>query len=1781
MASFLDLVRQGKINNSSSNNNLNSAAQNVTKAVNNVQKSIAKANQPQAKKSNTTQSKPSAMQTLALSTGDVNYTPNLAIPQADKIVQKQDQLIRKANDPAQSIYDKVMAAKKLNNENQKLQKLLNKDPIMNAISDTNLEFLGGMTTGFGNILKSGSTLAQGIGGLTGNQNLVRNAQRYANDLGMDQAMQNVRDQSLYRQSDNAVLNTLGDVFAGVGNMVPMLTVGNLTGSNALGLGTMATGVFGGKGDEAMNNLSADGELSRTDALRGLGYGAGNAAVEVLTENLNKVLPWEIGRGGNFLQDIAGEAGEEMLSAAVDPFLDPLANNDVQNAQQYFDDAMNHSFGDVLTLGPNFRQYADNILREGVTGALTSAVLGGTNAMIDNANSPINTRQNIEATPVVEQTPHTLNMEETQPSAEATIADTTGMTTEPITLEQAFDNIQPVEVALDNASETSENWQADPIRTEINNARQNYEAYGADYRNYTGESWSDAMLQRAIDKANATKMARTQTGDATTQPAQTAQELFEQETQNIPEGVREQVVAEAEKEIKSKLNRTYDRVRNGENVGPIEFSDDTVESVKGRVDAMDDSTRYVPFSKGEALESAAYKIATEGPDSMFAKVQNFDTTPKSGLAGVLNKISNYIHTDYSTLQTITDAEALTQYYETEIKRLYEEANKLGTIVKEQTKDGVKYKLMNGETEVESDIPKQLQEITAKRDMTFDKLIPLFHDAGTQLNMAMSLKKISPSYQLQSIQKGLDTVNAEARRVFRKEFKTGEMQDIKIPAELEEAFLTADTQEQRNEIKQQIADYAASQLGHTKGEKLRSYRYIMMLFNPATIVRNDVGNVMMRGMAMNKDIVRYGTEAVLKKLGFVRRNNLDLGRKADKALFNYANTAIDTLGQDVADARTTGNTRQALEGMGYNGALGRTMNRYVGEEFSLNNEPEMRQRTVTEFANVAKENGWKNDNGTLVDAEGNPVSQETIRQTINESYNTTRRQFLAASDLQQVNVADGEYGRAGVSKEAKQTATQIYEMLKEELDDKMLSKATISDSDFVRAVRNSSQNRVFDDSKLAGKLLNQASDVIGKFMNEEKFWGDAKFVKDNYVSYMARALSAQGLTATIDGDNITLTKDGQQLSKQQTNNIIGEIHAKAMQEALVNTYRDMNNVADALNSISRSGKIAGFIVDATIPFTRTPMNILRRAVEYSPAGLVNSLGKLYQVQQGNLSGEEFLQTFAKGTTGTGALLLGMLLKNLGVLRGKSPNKDEDEKAFEEANGIKDYQLILPNGDSISVDWAAPSITPFLLGAQVQEMLDSYQTADGQDASEALWKGGLLNSLGTMIEPIMDTTYMSGLRESLASYGSDEPGSMAMTMVQTYMNQLTPTLGAKLGNIFDEDKMSTASDTVADRMLRNVVSRLRFLDWMYAAIDEKGERYLKPQLDINGEPIPNEDNGMGMFGRALNNLVFPWTYNRNTMDDVDRELERLHQTTDQSAVLPEQQYYYSGRKFTAKERDEYNRYFLGNFRDSVSEFMASPQYQNMDDEERATVIRSMSSHFKAKATAQFLSMAGEEKKLLTERDAAVDEAEKLGISVPEFYTLVNTQSVQDGNGDSIPNSKAITIRAALEANGTWDDVYNAWKNGTFDPTKLGLNKTVLKWDDADFTSNYMQLLDGRLKAASESATAKREAKEAKAKADGSYYTSSKKSSGSSRKSSGSSSRRSSGSSSRTASTSGSSSASAPTSLTPDQALAAAMEPTSAGKIETSLNSNYGVDSSLQSLYDSIMRNHTKRLNNLKGNL
>ena len=73
--------------------------------------------------------------------------------------------------------------------------------------------------------------------------------------------------------------------------------------------------------------------------------------------------------------------------------------------------------------------------------------------------------------------------------------------------------------------------------------------------------------------------------------------------------------------------------------------------------------------------------------------------------------------------------------------------------------------------------------------------------------------------------------------------------------------------------------------------------------------------------------------------------------------------------------------------------------------------------------------------------------------------------------------------------------------------------------------------------------------------------------------------------------------------------------AIQEALKATYRDFNGLASALNRIKNANKATKIIDGGVAPFTTTPINILKRGVEYSPVGVAKGVYEvLHDIKNG---------------------------------------------------------------------------------------------------------------------------------------------------------------------------------------------------------------------------------------------------------------------------------------------------------------------------------------------------------------------------------------------------------------------------------------------------------------------------------------------------------------------------------------------------------------------------------------
>lgn len=296
---------------------------------------------------------------------------------ADQLYDVQMRLADQYARPTNSI-DRTRVANDLNRVGQEQQAIVESNPALKAISDTNRQVIAGLENSMVGIGNVPGVLMTTAGGLTGNKDIYNAGRSWMDaldDADVKEALNN----------NNSVAGTLlGNVAQGVGGMIPSILMNPIGG----GMATMLTGAYGSSAKEGIDALSQDGRFDWKDALRAQAYAAGNTGLEALSESLNPGLPFEL----NFTaKNILGEAGEEMFSEAFSPFLNPLIDPNLgvngnwgEEYLEYMRDNTLMGIFDGLTGDPRgwegFVKHAGDILEAGVTGALTSMVLSAPNTV---------------------------------------------------------------------------------------------------------------------------------------------------------------------------------------------------------------------------------------------------------------------------------------------------------------------------------------------------------------------------------------------------------------------------------------------------------------------------------------------------------------------------------------------------------------------------------------------------------------------------------------------------------------------------------------------------------------------------------------------------------------------------------------------------------------------------------------------------------------------------------------------------------------------------------------------------------------------------------------------------------------------------------------------------------------------------------------------------------------------------------------------------------------------------------------------------------------------------------------------------------------------------------------------------------------------------------------------------------------------------------------------------------------------------------------------------------
>lgn len=399
------------------------------------------------------------------------------------------------------------------------------------------------------------------------------------------------------------------------------------------------------------------------------------------------------------------------------------------------------------------------------------------------------------------------------------------------------------------------------------------------------------------------------------------------------------------------------------------------------------------------------------------------------------------------------------------------------------------------------------------------------------------------------------------------------------------------------------------------------------------------------------------------------------------------------------------------------------------------------------------------------------------------------------------------------------------------------------------------RVQENRRILPAPLEQYRRATNWAMNNAYF-GDAAFGREAYARALAGYLNARGIRA----DNLNAVD-------RDTLNQAREYAVRQAQEA---TFRDNNEVSTFVSRALRGRNTpawAQVIGEAIMPFRKTPANVLVRAEEFSPLGLINSAVNTVRAARGDISGAELVESWAKTLTGTGLFAIGWALANMGYLRG-GPDEDEEKAAFDELNGYQDYALVLPDGTNLTIDFFSPAAIPMLLGAQFDKILN------GTDLTWADLEG----VFSTLADPMIEMSMLQGVNDTIDAirYADNSLMQFAVNAMTNYVTQaLGNTLLGQLERSTEESRMTTYIDKDSNvpawlqRNLGKLSQKIPGIDFQQTSyIDQWGEEQKNPPGIANW----------------LYQLLSPSYIDKANVDAVANELYRLNEAQTGTNVFPQ---------------------------------------------------------------------------------------------------------------------------------------------------------------------------------------------------------------------------------------------------------------------------------------------------------
>lgn len=767
---------------------------------------------------------------------------------------------------------------------------------------------------------------------------------------------------------------------------------------------------------------------------------------------------------------------------------------------------------------------------------------------------------------------------------------------------------------------------------------------------------------------------------------------------------------------------------------------------------------------------------------------------------------------------------------------------------------------------------------------------------------------------------------------------------------------------------------------------------------------------QAMWLQKSVDKMNNELARRKGGKINKdengnirviNNkgVDITEKVE--LFNLTPEMIQNVVSSKNDTELNNNLNKVYEQLGQQVTRTTAQKIDAWRYFSMLANPRTHIRNITGNVAMGGVQGIKNKVAGVIEGVANKINPDMERSHTIKPASKEVKAF-AKADIE--NVTD----RLGLSENKYNPKTRLENSMRTFKSDVM-------------------ENTV-------GKMF----DLNNKALEVEDGWG----LKAGYAKALSEYMTANNLTP----DTIT--------DKQ-----LGKARNYAIQQAKEATFHQDSSIASLLNQLSNKNKFSKFILDATLPFKKTPINVAKAGLEYSPVGLVKSaINDTVQLRKGNITVNTYIDNISKGLTGSGIALVGYALADCGILKATGSD-DEDREKFEESRGSQNYSVTIGD-NTYSLDWLAPSGIPLFIGAECYELMQAQREkkTSSSDEDELYNKAintatNILDSFANAMNPMTEMSMLSGLTSALKSYDQDSSkmlASIGTNAVKSYVNQFIPTALGQVAKTTDQYERSTTSTQ------KGVLPKA--IDTTRTQIMNKipGLRQMLPiKTDIWGNEIEQSDN---VVQRAFENAVFPWARKELNSNSVDKELVKVYKNTGDKAVLPDsinKDITINKQKYTmtSGEYSKYKKQYGENSYKLLNSLVTANGYKKMSDEEKRVAINKIYSYATEQIKVDYAKQNGleYEQSTLSQVTNAIKKVN--GNTSNYFEFIAKTQELDKdiekiktlANSNYDENTKKAIYENSL---GKRDNKFNIMKE-TF--TTNGLNTTkYLKYKSQEFESD-----------------------------------------------------------------------------------------------------------------------------------